>query len=89
MNLNYKLSQNHPNPFNPATVISFTIPKATNVNITVYNSLGQAVSELASQEFSAGNHSVNFNASNLTSGIYFYRIESAEFSQTMKMMLLK
>ncbi|MBU0472570.1 MAG: T9SS type A sorting domain-containing protein [Bacteroidetes bacterium] len=89
MNLSYKLSQNHPNPFNPTTEISFTIPQASKVNITIYNALGQAVAEVANREFNAGNHSLNFNAANLTSGIYFYRLESAEFSQTMKMILMK
>jgi len=88
-NLTYKLSQNYPNPFNPTTVISFSIPEVSKVSITVFNALGQEVAELANREFSVGNHSVNFNASNLTSGIYFYRLNSANFSKTMKMLLIK
>ncbi len=88
-NLSYKLYQNHPNPFNPTTQINFSIPEASKVSITVFNALGQEVAELANREFAVGNHTVNFNASNLTSGIYFYRMNSANFSQTMKMLLLK
>ncbi len=87
--LSYKLTQNYPNPFNPTTVINFSIPEASKVSITVFNALGQEVAQLANREFSLGNHSVDFNASNLTSGIYFYRLNSANFSKTMKMMLLK
>ena len=88
-NLSYKLNQNHPNPFNPSTVISFTVPEASKVSITVFNALGQKVVELANREFAVGNHTVDFNASNLTSGIYFYTLKTDGFSKTMKMMLLK
>ena len=88
-NLSYKLSQNHPNPFNPSTKINFSIPEAAKVSITIFNALGQEVAELANREFAKGNHSVDFNATNLTSGIYFYRMNSANFSKTMKMMLIK
>ena len=83
------LNQNYPNPFNPTTVISFALPKAMDVNIAVYNSLGQKVKELVNNTMSAGNHSVEMNGTDLTSGMYFYRISTPEFSKTMKMMLVK
>lgn len=83
------LNQNYPNPFNPTTVISFALPKAMDVNIAVYNSLGQKVKELVNGNMSAGNHSVEMNGTDLTSGLYFYRISTPEFSKTMKMMLVK
>lgn len=83
------LNQNYPNPFNPTTVISFALPKAMDVNIAVYNSLGQKVKELVNNIMSAGNHSVEMNGADLTSGMYFYRISTPEFSKTMKMMLVK
>jgi hypothetical protein len=87
--LTYKLAQNYPNPFNPATQISFTLPEAAKVSISVYNALGEKVAELTNKEYSAGVHSVNFNASELTSGIYFYRLNSPNYSATKKMLLVK
>ncbi len=85
----YSLNQNYPNPFNPSTTISFTIPQKEIVKISIYNLLGEKVSELVNSEFSAGIHNVKFNASKLASGIYFYNIKAGEFTQTRKMMLLK
>ena len=95
----FKLSQNYPNPFNPTTTINFALPVKSNVTLSVYNSLGQKVTDLVNRELTAGNHSVNFNASRLSSGVYIYRLEavpltgsrssSAAFSQTKKMALLK
>ena len=85
----YLLSQNYPNPFNPSTVIEFSLPQKANVSLKVFNSLGQEVAELINSEMFAGYHSVNFNATNLSSGIYFYRITSGNFTQTNKMLLLK
>ncbi len=85
----YKLSQNYPNPFNPTTEVSFTLPQAIRANISIYNTLGQKVMEVADREFTAGNHSVVVNASQLTSGMYFYKLETSNFSKTMKMLLLK
>ncbi len=84
-----KLSQNYPNPFNPTTQISFSVAQASNVNISVYNAFGQKVTELVNKNMNAGNHAVNFNGSNLASGFYFYRIETPNYTKTMKMMLLK
>lgn len=85
----YELSQNYPNPFNPSTQIRFAIPQEGMVNIKVFNTLGQEVVTLVNEYRNAGNYEVDFDASNLTSGIYFYTITSNNFTQTKKMMLLK
>ncbi len=85
----FSLSQNYPNPFNPETKINFAVPKAAFVSIVVYNALGQVVSRIVSEEMNAGYYTVDFNASHLTSGIYFYRITAGEFTETKKMMLIK
>jgi len=86
---NYTLSQNYPNPFNPSTTISFSLAQAGKVKLTLFDALGRQVQEIANKEFSSGNHSINFNAANLTSGVYFYRIEAGSFVQSKKMILLK
>jgi len=86
---NFLLYQNYPNPFNPTTVISYSIPTASNVKLIVYNSLGQTVRILENAYKQVGNYSVNFNAANLPSGIYFYKLEAGQFSQIKKMMLIK
>ena len=86
---NYSLSQNYPNPFNPNTTISYSIPERGNVKLTVYNSLGQVISELVNEEKPAGNFSVQFNAANLPSGVYFYQIKSGNFNSTKKLILIK
>lgn len=85
----YNLAQNYPNPFNPTTTINFSVPKAGFVSLKVYNLLGQEVAELVNEQLAAGNYNVNFNASNLTSGVYFYTIKSDNFVATKKMMLVK
>jgi hypothetical protein len=85
----YSLSQNYPNPFNPNTVISYSLPSASNVKFIIYNSLGQTVRVIENGFKSAGNYSVTFNASNLPSGIYFYKLEAEHFIQIKKMILLK
>lgn len=85
----YSLAQNYPNPFNPATTIKFSLPAKENVNISIYNTLGELVNEIVNAEFDAGFHTVNFNASNLSSGVYIYRISAGNFSDVKKMMLLK
>jgi hypothetical protein len=85
----YYLAQNYPNPFNPSTKINFGLKKAGNVEVTVYNILGNKISTLVNGVKSAGNHSVSFNAYNLSSGIYFYKIVTNEFVQTRKMILEK
>ena len=86
---NYTLSQNYPNPFNPSTTISFSLAQAGKVKLTLFDALGRQVQEIANKEFSSGNQSINFNAANLTSGVYFYRIEAGSFVQSKKMILLK
>ncbi|MGB5529782.1 MAG: T9SS type A sorting domain-containing protein [Ignavibacteriaceae bacterium] len=86
---NYSISQNYPNPFNPSTTIKYSIPQASFVKIKVYNTLGQVIAELVNQEIQIGNHEVSFDARNLTSGIYFYRIEAGNFVETRKMILIK
>jgi len=85
----YKLDQNYPNPFNPATVINFTIPKAGNVTLKVYNTLGQEVATLVNEYKNASNYQVDFNASNLASGVYIYTIKAGDFAQSKKMILIK
>jgi len=85
----YELDQNYPNPFNPTTTIKFSLPQAGKVRLDVYNLLGELVTTLVNKNFEAGFQSVQFNASNLASGIYIYRLSSNSFSQVRKMMLLK
>jgi len=83
------LGQNYPNPFNPSTNISFGIPEASHVTLNVYNSLGEEVAQLANREYSAGSHSVSFDASGLSSGVYFYTMRAGKFSTSQKMLLQK
>ena len=87
--LKYELLQNYPNPFNPATTIKFSIKKDGNVRLEVFNILGQKVAELLNKEMKAGEYKVIFDASNFSSGIYFYRIVSGSFKAVRKMILLK
>ena len=88
-NMTYELMQNYPNPFNPTTNIRFQIPKAGLVTISVYNSYGQKVATLVNENLNSGVHHVTFNAAELPSGIYFYKIQAAEFIQMKKMLLVK
>lgn len=85
----YLLSQNYPNPFNPVTNIKFEIPKSEFVNIKVFDIVGKEVKELVNQNLSPGEYKVDFNGSEIESGIYFYRINAGEFAETRKMMLVK
>lgn len=85
----YKLEQNYPNPFNPSTKISFNLPKAGFVNLSVYNVLGHLVEVLINKEMEAGAYEFNFNASKLKSGVYFYTINSGNFKRTKKMVLIR
>jgi choice-of-anchor A domain-containing protein/uncharacterized repeat protein (TIGR01451 family) len=85
----FALEQNYPNPFNPSTKIEFSIPEAGAYSLKVYNVLGQEVAIIADQDFSAGKYTFNFDASNLTSGIYFYKFVGENINMTKKMMLLK
>jgi hypothetical protein len=90
----FALEQNYPNPFNPSTSIQFSLPVDANVTIGVYNLVGEKVADVVSSKFSSGKHNVNFNASGLTSGVYFYRIDVTanngnNFTSVKKMTLLK
>ena len=86
---NYSLSQNYPNPFNPSTTIEFSIPEAGTVKLVVYDALGKEISVLENKELAAGKYSYNWNAGDLASGIYFYKMESNNFVQVRKMLLVK
>lgn len=83
------LSQNYPNPFNPTTVISYQLPENSQVVLTVYDMLGRRVATLVDDQMSAGSHQVNFDASQLSSGMYIYRLEAGATQLTRKMMLVK
>jgi hypothetical protein len=85
----YYLSQNFPNPFNPTTTIVFSIPKKEKVSLKIYNSLGEEIEEIVNREFPLGKHTLKYNAANLPSGIYFYRINAGSFSQTKKLLLIR
>lgn len=87
--LSYQLNQNFPNPFNPSTTITFSIPQSGNVKLTVYNLIGEKISEIINQIIEAGTHSIIFNASQLNSGIYIYKIETNNFIQSRKMTFIK
>jgi len=85
----FALNQNYPNPFNPSTAITFTIPATSKVNLSVFNVLGQRVASLVNRDLSAGAHSFTFDASALSSGMYFYRLEAGANVSVKKMMLIK
>ena len=87
--MSFKLYQNYPNPFNPSTTIKFTINKKEKVSLTVLNLIGQEVKTLVDEEKEQGNYEVKFNASNLPSGIYFYRLQVGSLVKTNKMVFLK
>jgi hypothetical protein len=87
--LSYSLEQNFPNPFNPSTIIQFTIPKSSFVTLNVYNSLGEKVNSLINQNLDAGKYSVEFQAGNLASGVYFYTLFTSSLMFTKKMVIIK
>jgi hypothetical protein len=86
---NYSLNQNYPNPFNPVTKISYAIPKQGFVTLKVFDMLGREAAVLVNETKQAGSYTVEFNASELTSGVYFYRLETSAYSEIKKMILLK
>jgi hypothetical protein len=85
----FKLSQNYPNPFNPTTTIEYSIPTTDFVNITVYDLLGNKISELVNEQKSAGNYKIKFGGNNLSSGIYIYVLRTTNFTDSKKLILLK
>jgi hypothetical protein len=85
----FSLQQNFPNPFNPVTTIRYSIPKESDVSLVVYNTLGEEVAVLVNESKRVGNYEVEFDATTLTSGVYFYQIKAEDFVQVRKMILLK
>jgi len=85
----FELAQNYPNPFNPSTIINYSIPEAGNIRLSVYNLVGEEVAVLVNGFSQAGSFEVTFDASNLSTGVYLYKLQSANSVQTKKMMLLK
>ncbi|MFA6542099.1 MAG: T9SS type A sorting domain-containing protein [Bacteroidota bacterium] len=85
----YSLLQNYPNPFNPSTDISYSVPEASFVSVSVFNSVGQEISKLVNGFKESGNYTVSWNASNLPSGVYFYTMTAGKFSETKRMILTK
>jgi hypothetical protein len=85
----FVLEQNYPNPFNPSTTIKYSTPFSEFITVKVYDVLGREVATLINEEKSAGSYEVNFNASQLSSGIYFYKLTTGNFVETKKMILMK
>jgi uncharacterized membrane protein len=85
----FSLEQNFPNPFNPSTIIPFTLPLDSDINLSVYNSLGEKVAELINGNKIAGTYNIEFNGEELSSGIYLYRLETGNFISSKKMILIK
>ena len=86
---NFVLSQNYPNPFNPTTTITYSIPTSGFVTLKIYNLLGSEIATLVNEEKNYGTYKVNWNAQNLSSGVYFYKMQAGSFSETKKLILLK
>jgi hypothetical protein len=86
---NFSLSQNYPNPFNPSTTINYSLEKEGNVKLSVYNAIGSKVATIVNENKPSGNYSVQFNGSNLSSGIYFYKLESGFNTAVKKFILMK
>jgi len=85
----YDLAQNYPNPFNPSTVIKYQLPEQGFVTLKIYDILGREVKTLVNEFKSKGRYSINFNAGNLASGVYIYRIKVNDFSTAKKLLLMK
>ena len=89
LTLSFYLMQNYPNPFNPATTVRYQIPKTAFISIKIYDILGREIATLVNEEKPAGNYEVKFDGSGLSSGIYFYRLQSGDYSSVKKMILMK
>ena len=85
----FALHPNYPNPFNPTTNIQFTIPEQADVKLRIYNVLGRQVDVLVNETLPVGHHKILWNPKNLSSGVYFYKLEAGSFIKTRKMILLK
>jgi len=85
----FMLRQNYPNPFNPSTTFAFSIPKKSFVSLKVYDVIGREVATVVSEQLNEGNYTQQWNASGLSSGVYFYRIQAGNFVETKKLILLK
>ncbi len=85
----FQLLQNYPNPFNPSTVLEFVLPRSEHISLKIFNVLGQLVATLVDDQLSAGRHAVRWDASAVSSGVYFYRLQSTDFTQTRKLVLMK
>ncbi len=85
----FSLSQNYPNPFNPTTSISFALPKASHVSLKIIDIIGREIATIVSEELPAGSYTRQWNAENMPSGIYFYRLQAGSYTQTKKLVLLK
>ena len=86
---NFKLFQNYPNPFNPSTKVKYEIPERSFVTIKVFDVLGNEVAALVNEEKTIGNYEVEFDATNLPTGIYFYKLQAGNFVEIKKMVLIK
>jgi len=85
----FALSQNYPNPFNPITTIEYQIPKTSQVDLSIYNLLGQKVATLVTEKLTPGNYKYTWDASGFASGIYYYKLSTPEFTKTKKLILLQ
>jgi hypothetical protein len=86
---NFTLNQNYPNPFNPRTTISFDLPKTSEVTLKIFNILGEEVTTLVSDRLSAGSYSYDWDASNLASGVYLYRLQAGDYVEIRKMVVMR
>jgi hypothetical protein len=89
MPVDFELFQNYPNPFNPVTNIRFTVPRSSNVSITIYNIIGKEIAQVVNEFKNPGNYLVTYDASKQSSGVYFYRMQAGNFTNTKKLLLLK
>ena len=85
----FKVNQNTPNPFNPSTTISYTVPEKGNISVEIFNVAGQKIKTLVNGYMSAGEHSIRWDASGCSAGVYFYKVKAGKFERTMKMTLVR
>jgi len=85
----FLLTQNYPNPFNPSTTIQYSLPHRSHVTLSVFNTLGQQIAQLVNSDIEAGYHELQFNATNLASGVYFYRMQAGGYVETKKLLLVQ